>query len=336
MSMPAPPNKRGIDRATATALDIFDVPPPSDGFVARMLAIADLSSPVDHVLPAMPRWKARLERSRRGPWMRRTAIGLIAAGLASATAAAAGMFDAVQFDMPVIARMLAPAAPSPKVAKTVRAKPKAALRPVAIADAAPLGADQMAAAPRLLTHAERAERFRALPLPVRAVVTEQMVTRTQRRLAARGIFVPRDMVRARVAARTGQNDLPQGSAMERRAQMRAALIAASPGSLPPRLERLREQLLMQQGDSPEESRLASGADIDPAMDTQTQQARAAWRDLRRDQMLRRRLRWAQQASPAQPADAVRTAPTQPGVAPADEPPAPADGTPPNPKPEAPE
>lgn len=320
MNGPVRPFVRGMDRAVATALDRFNVPPPTDDFVARMMSIADLSPSVDTVAATAPRWKARFQRSRRGPWMRRATIGVIAVGLASATAAAAGIFDTMRFDMPVIARILAPATPEQVAAKAVRPKPKAANRPVTVAETAPTGIDTLPNAPRLLTPAERAERFRALPLPVRAVVTEQMVTRTQRRLAARGIFVPRDMVRARVVARTGQNDLPQGSASERRDQMRAALIAASPGSLPPRLERLRERLVIQQPDWPEKSRMASGSAIDPAMDAPTQQARQAWRDLRRDQMLRRRLRWAEMATSGQQTDVGPMMPNQAEALPRQEPP----------------
>ncbi len=329
------PSIRGMDHAAANALDRFDVPPPSDDFVARMIAIADVSPPAEQVATAAPRWKARLQRSRRGPWMRRTAIGLIAVGLASATAAAAGIFDTMRFDMPVIARLLVPAKPEPVIVKAVRTKPKAQSRMVAAADPAPPGNDQLAAAPRLLSPAERAERFRALPLPVRAVVTERMVTRTQRRLAARGIFVPRDMVRERVAARTGQNDLPQGSAFERRAQMRAALIAASPESLPPRLERLRARLLLQEAALPDQSDLAAGTDIEPATDIRTQQARQAWRDLRRDQMLRRRARWADMGTPGQSTDA-RSLPSQADAAPAAEPSPSASDAPDNPETKAPE
>lgn len=335
MSGPGGRSIRGMDPAAENALDRFDVPPPSDDFVARMIAIADVSPPAEQVVTAAPRWKARLQRSRRGPWMRRTAIGLIAVGLASATAAAAGIFDTMRFDMPVIARLLVPAKPEPVIVKAVRTKPEAQSRMAAAADPAPPGNDQLATAPRLLTPAERAERFRALPLPVRAVVTERMVTRTQRRLAARGIFVPRDMVRERVAARTGQNDLPQGSAFERRAQMRAALIAASPESLPPRLERLRARLLLQEAALPDQSGLAAGADIDPAEDIRTQQARQAWRDLRRDQMLRRRARRADMATPGQSTDAPLL-PSQADAAPAAEPSPSASNAPDNPATQAPE
>ncbi len=335
MSGPGGRSIRGMDPAAENALDRFDVPPPSDDFVARMIAIADVSPPAEQVVTAAPRWKARLKRSRRGPWMRRTAIGLIAVGLASATAAAAGIFDTMRFDMPVIARLLVPAKPEPVIVKAVRTKPEAQSRMAAAADPAPPGNDQLATAPRLLTPAERAERFRALPLPVRAVVTERMVTRTQRRLAARGIFVPRDMVRERVAARTGQNDLPQGSAFERRAQMRAALIAASPESLPPRLERLRARLLLQEAALPDQSGLAAGADIDPAEDIRTQQARQAWRDLRRDQMLRRRARRADMATPGQSTDAPLL-PSQADAAPAAEPSPSASNAPDNPATQAPE
>ncbi len=310
MSGPGRPSIRGMDQAAASALDYFDVPPPSDDFAARIMAIAATSSAADTAAAATPRWKARFQRSRRGPWMRRSAIGFIAIGLASATAAAAGIFDTMRFDMPVIARLLVPDTPTPVVVKAVRSRAKAQSRTAAAADPAPPGNNQLPAPPRLLTREERAERFRALPLPVRAVVTERMVTRTQRRLAARGIFVPRAVVRDRVVARTGQTDLPQGSPAERRDQMISALMTAPPGSLPPRMERLRARMLARNAIAPGVTLPTMGDLIgQPTGDRsasmtkeQIDQARAAWRDLRQDQMLRRQARRARLAGLGQPSD----------------------------------
>lgn len=323
MTAPAAPNLRGMDRMVATALDRFDVPPPGDGFVARLIAITEAPSPSAAVaapLAPAPRWRSRWQRGGRGRWMRHTTIGVIALGLASATAAAAGMFESMRFDMPVIARMLAPTPPAPAIVKA-RVQRRAEPGKLAVAAPAPAAVVQVADTPKLLSPTERAERFRALPLPVRVVVTERMVTRTQRRLAARGIFVPRAVVRDRVAARTGQTDLPQGSPTERRDQMISALLAAPPGSLPPRMERLRARLLARQAIAPavplpaigDAAGQPTGNPIASMTAEQVEQARAAWRDLRQDQKLRRQARHARLAALAQPTDqpSASTASTPP-------------------------
>lgn len=298
------PHRGGVDPAVARALDRFDVPPPSDAFLARVVAIAETGPPMSLATPFAPRWKDRLQRRGRGPWVRRTAIGLIAVGLASATAAAAGMFEAVRFEIPVIAQLLTPTPQRPPVTSVAQAKPRPARVNPAAPDPIMPAAEANPLAPPLLTPAERAERFRALPMPVRAVVTERMVTRTQRRLAARGVFVPRAIVRDRVVARTGQTDLPSGTPAERRAQVRAAVIAAPPGSLPPRLERWRARLVLQQsgigagrGATNENSSVGS-SDVVSAVPpgVQVGEAREAWRALRADQIRRWRARVAERAA----------------------------------------
>lgn len=315
MTIPASPRLRGMDSAAAAALDRFDVPPPGDGFVARLMAIAEAPAPSAAVVAPLapaPRWRSRWQRGGRGRWMRHTTIGVIALGLASATAAAAGMFGSVRFDMPVIARILAPTTPAPIMVKAARTQRRTEPGRLAVAAPAPADVVPVADMPRLLSPTERAERFRALPLPVRAVVTEQMVTRTQRRLAARGIFVPRAVVRDRVVARTGQTDLPQGSPAERRDQMIAALMSAPPGSLPPRMERLRARMLARKATTPGATLPVTDDAIgQPTGDRsasmtaeQIDEARAAWRDLRQDQMLRRQARRARLAALGQPTDQV--------------------------------
>ncbi|OYY65896.1 hypothetical protein [Sphingomonas sp. 28-62-11] len=304
-------NGRGFDQAVAQALDLFDVPPPGESFAARMASVAGPGAAASLGAPALPAWRAALRRhdgrinargGSRGPWVRRSAVGLIAFGLASATAAAAGMFEAVHFEIPVIARLLSPQAPVAAERKAARREPRRAAPKDSVGEAKPT--TDIVATPALpLTRAERLERFRALPLPVRAVVTERMVTRTQRRLAARGVFVPRNVVHAQVAARTGQTDLPQGTPADRRAQWRAALLAAPPGSLPPRLEQRRAQLLAQAPNAQQNPGAAlPGASSGNApegsaasLTLQDVQALRAWREMRREQRRRWQARRAEQA-----------------------------------------
>lgn len=233
---PALPESSGFDPAVARVLDRFDVPAPSAGFLDRLAMIPDRPLPMP-LLPA----RLRFRSGSRGPWMRRTTIGLVALGLASATAAAAGAFDRFDFDIPVIAQLFVPApAPAP-VQVATKAKPSATRLPPARAASTPIAMPTVA--PLTASRTERLERFQALPMPVRAIATERLVTRIKRRLAWRGVDVPRAAIRERVIARTGQSDLPVGPRWARRAQYRAALIAAPPGSLPPRLERLRARIL---------------------------------------------------------------------------------------------
>ncbi len=221
----------------ALALDQFDVPPPSAGFFDRLTAIAQTEPAV------LPPHRPRFRTTMRGRWMTRGAVVVLAFGVASATAAATGVFHAIGFDIPAIAQFVAPApvkrAATPKhrhhPAKPIAAPPPA----VAVAKAAPTP-------PMMLTREERRARFRALPMPVRAVMIERRVTRIQRRLAWQGIDAPRAAIRARVEERLGQSDLPTGSDRERRAQLRAAVLAAAPGTLPPRLERWRWRIMARQ------------------------------------------------------------------------------------------
>lgn len=233
---PALPESSGFDPAVARVLDRFDVPAPSAGFLDRLAMIPDRPLPMP-LLPA----RLRFRSASRGPWMRRTTSGLVALGLASATAAAAGAFDRFDFDIPVIAQLFVPApAPAP-VQVATKAKPRATRLPPERAASTPIAMPTVA--PLIASRTERLERFQALPMPVRAIATERLVTRIKRRLAWRGVDVPRAAIRAHVIARTGQSDLPVGPRWARRAQYRAALIAAPPGSLPPRLERLRARIL---------------------------------------------------------------------------------------------
>jgi len=242
MTMPpvTPPERNGFGPGFAQALDRYDVPPASDAFLARVSQIAEAVPVSGSRRSLISSWQPPFRGRGRGPWVRRTAIGLIAAGLVSATAAAAGMFEAVRFEIPMIARLLAPAEPAPAVAKVARPRPRATVSAPAVPGAATPVAEATAVA---AIRAARLEQFRSLPMPVRAVMAERAAIRIQRRLAARGVLVPRRAILVRLAARTGQTDLPIGSPDERRAQFRAALIAAPPGALPPRLERLRARAI---------------------------------------------------------------------------------------------
>ncbi|OYY73132.1 hypothetical protein [Sphingomonas sp. 28-63-12] len=234
---PSPSDIGGFDPAVARALDRYIVPAPSEDFLDR-LAMIPAAPPLQH---SMPPARRRFRRSVRGPWLRRSVISLVAFGLASATAAAAGVFDSFHFDIPVIAKLFAPVAPPVRVAVLPPRQPHTARRPLAPPRIVP--PPDPAPAPLTIARAARLERFRTLPMPVRAMATERIVTRIKRRLAWRGVDVPRAIIRARVMARTGQTDLPSGTPMERRAQWQAALMAAPAGSLPPRLEMLRYRMI---------------------------------------------------------------------------------------------
>ncbi len=323
MSNPVPASNPSFDPALACALDLFDVPPPSENFVARMAAIADAAPIAAKVQANAPPWPARFRAARgslgRGPWARRTIVGLIAVGLASATAAAAGMFESVRFEIPVIAQLLAPAAPPVAVARAARPKHRAAIGKTAAVEPVLPSAAATSVPIANLTRDQRIERLRALPMPIRAAITDRIVTRNQRRLAARGIFVPRSVIRNRVIARTGQTDLPSGTPAEQRAQLRAALIAASPESLPPRLARMRARFLANHpaaaGTGVPEALLgtpsapaADGAGATPTWaGSQNEQALREWREMRRE----RRRRW--QARQAELAQSAAQAPAaQPG------------------------
>ena len=100
----------------ATALDGFNVPAPSAGFDARMLAGVTSAA----ARPAT--------RDRRGAWTlaRRAMIGTLAAGMVSAAAVASGLFGAAGIRVPVLTAMLAPR-------PTAAVGPQAHTKPVRVA-----------------------------------------------------------------------------------------------------------------------------------------------------------------------------------------------------------
>lgn len=200
-----------VDPAMAHALDRFDVPPAGAGFLERLAAMPAVDTPA---LPPMPR-RRLFGPGRRGAWARRATIGAIAVGLASATAAATGIFPQlhVAFPAPIVA-MLTPAPKhAPKPARHHRApitKPAvpAAEPPQASVEATPAAPDP----------ALRAQW---------ALKREQRIDTIQQRLAARGIDVPKPVIRRELAVR----QLAIGAAV--RGDMTTPL--------PPRIARMRER-----------------------------------------------------------------------------------------------
>ena len=89
------------------ALDRFDAPGLSNGFVDRVMAVAAPAS-----RPAA--------RDRRGAWKlaRRVVVGTLAAGMVSAAAVASGLLGAAGIKVPVLTAMLAPAPVQTPVVKT--------------------------------------------------------------------------------------------------------------------------------------------------------------------------------------------------------------------------
>lgn len=104
-----------IDPAFARTLDRFDVPSPTAGFLER---IAQASSSAQTVPGASAIW---MRRRTRDTWRRGTLVGIVAIGLASAAAAASGVFGSISFKVPPIAALFSPA---PKPTPVLHAKPK--------------------------------------------------------------------------------------------------------------------------------------------------------------------------------------------------------------------
>ena len=187
------------DPAIASALDRFDVPGPSAGFLERIARVPHAAGLAP--LPIPPRHRLR----NRGPWMRRTTTGIVALGMASVTAAAAatGMFETIGVRLPTIAALLAPAPASVAAHKppvATRKKPAqvakiAAPTPEPEAIAAPLPS------PPYPDARARLQRFLQLPPPMRAAIRERQITRVQLQLADRGIFLPRPEIRRRLIRR---------------------------------------------------------------------------------------------------------------------------------------
>lgn len=208
-----PPGLQPIDPSFARALDRFDVPAPDAGFLDRMAVMPAVDAPA---LPPIPR-RRLLERGRRGSWARRATIGVIALGLASATAATTGVFSRLHIDIPHIAAILAPTAPpKPKLAKTHHPKPVAVM---ATSVDAVIPADGAVAGSQLGVDPDRALR--------RVIRRERVVAVIQNRLAARGIDLPKPVIRRKL--------------IQNRVAIAAAIRGDMTSPLPPRMERARER-----------------------------------------------------------------------------------------------
>lgn len=116
-----------LSPAMRAALDRFVVPTASADFIDRM-AIPSTPKSYDRLLS----W-SRYARSRRGRWARRASVGIIALGLAGATAAAAFVFDTIRLQIPSVATVLSSAprvATSPaKIVRRTAALPNDATGP---------------------------------------------------------------------------------------------------------------------------------------------------------------------------------------------------------------
>lgn len=279
-----------MDAATAHALDLFSVPPPDAGFGDRVVQAA--------LWRGAPTAVARSGAAgRRRRWARRTMAGVIALGLASATAAAGGVFGPITNPFPVVTRMIAPPPAAPPVAQVRPRRAKA----VAAKRVAPPGpvVSQTPAPPR-----PTLERLAAMPRPVRRVVVARMVTRIQRGLYARGIAVPRAVIRARLIERLGDSNRP----------------------VPPRFDRVLtaiEGRLAEQARSP-----TGGAELTPPLPPSAQDAwaaqRARWRYWRMQRWLRThrgRGAWSAAMPPQPTNDSVGSAAVPVGAAPPVNPPA---------------
>ena len=217
------PGLMALDPGFARALDLFDVPPPSSDFLARAGAMPAADAPA---LPPAPR-RRFFESGRRGAWARRASVGIIALGLASATAATTGVFPAFKIDVPKFVAALNPlSSPKPKIAHVHAHKPVTAAS-MGAATLAPLVAE----APPLIQP----------PLPVglplgpaaqmkRAIRREQAVDVIQQRLADRGLDVPKPVIRRKLAQRQAARDVAIGM-----------VIRGDDRPLPPQMEKMRDR-----------------------------------------------------------------------------------------------
>lgn len=142
------------------ALDMFVVPTASPDFIDR---IAIRSTPKSR--RRLLNWPG-YARSRRGRWMRRASVGIIAVGLAGATAAAAFVLETIRQQMPSVAAILTPE----------RSAVRLPVQPVRRTVDEPDGTDRpkpLAARPTVELSATTAPMGSALP-PIREPVTEPL------------------------------------------------------------------------------------------------------------------------------------------------------------------
>lgn len=270
-----------IDVAMAHALDAFDVPPPGAGFLDRIAAMPPIEAPA---LPPLPR-RRLFAPGRRGAWARRASIGVLALGLASATAAATGVFPQLHITLPApIIAMLGP---------TPTAKPRPAhIRPHHVAPAPAVAATTAPPPPGAF------EPMLPIADPVtRAIRREQVVDAIQNRLAARGVDVPKPVIRRQLvkrqiaigAAIRGDTATPLPPGMERMRDRATEYLDAHPALR----DRLRARAAAVDAAHRRASDLATGTDAPDAAPSWTQRRLQAFR---RGQMMRQF--WAAQRAPA--------------------------------------
>ncbi len=160
MSKARPP---GIDQAFADALDRFDVPSHADGFLEMIAHAPSRSQSRTGTSAIWPRLHGR------NTWRRGTLVGIVALGLASAAAAATGMFGPIHLDVPPIAKLFAPS-PNPIRVRVPHAKPRSVEprplpeRPSPAASAAVSPAAAMAALPNAEAYVQPPMLPRVTPL----------------------------------------------------------------------------------------------------------------------------------------------------------------------------
>lgn len=207
MTEPAP---LPFDPAMARALDRFDVPPPGAGFLDRIAAMPADDAPA---LPPLPR-RRLFAPGRRGAWMRRASIGVIALGIASATAATTGVFPKLRQILPApVVAMLSPS-PRPKPVHRHTEHEPALDAQVPTAPVNPGSASPWAAADP------------DSPLQ-RFLRREERVDIIQQRLSARGFDVPKPVIRRELTMR--------------QIAVGAAIRGDSTTPLPPRMAAMRNR-----------------------------------------------------------------------------------------------
>ncbi len=219
-----------IDPAIAAALDRFDVPPPGDDFVARMAVMPVIGGAT---LPPLRRRRLidrAFDRRGRGAWLRRGAIGVIALGLASATAATTGFFPALHLALParVVAFLTPRPHPKPGKGHVHHVTHPAALVPPA--EAPPPGglAGNMApgaGAMPLVAPGLPDPELRRRQIAKR----EARVAVIQARLAANGVVVPKPVIRREL--------------LKRQIAIGAALRGDTTTPLPPGMAQMRDRAM---------------------------------------------------------------------------------------------
>jgi len=174
-----------IDPAFARALDAFDVPAQNAAFLDRIAAMPADGAPA---LPPMPR-RRLLGQGRRGAWVRRAGIGVIALGIASATAAATGVFPAIRLALP--APIVAMLTHAPKAEKTGASRHQHTPPVAAVAPAPEPTATPGTFTPLFGGTGPEAQLGRIIR-------RERAVDVIQARLQERGVNVPRPVIRRRM------------------------------------------------------------------------------------------------------------------------------------------